>query len=255
MRLALTRDVSPGMERCELSHIARTPIDLEAARAQHAAYEQCLRDLGCRVHRLPSDDTMPDAVFLEDTAVVVDEFAVLTRPGAASRRGEVAAVAEALEPFRATAEIREPGTLDGGDVLRLGHTIYVGLSARSNAEGITQLGRHLAPHGYRVEGVVTHDCLHLKTAVTEAAPGLLVLNPAWVDGGMFPGYRVVEVDPGEPFAGNVIRVGNATICAAAYPRTRARLEAAGVATRALDVSEFAKAEGGVTCCSIILTVA
>lgn len=175
------------MERCELSHIARTPIDLEAARAQHAAYEQCLRDLGCRVHRLPSDDTMPDAVFLEDTAVVVDEFAVLTRPGAASRRGEVAAVAEALEPFRATAEIREPGTLDGGDVLRLGHTIYVGLSARSNAEGITQLGRHLAPHGYRVEGVVTHDCLHLKTAVTEAAPGLLVLNPAWVDGGMFRG--------------------------------------------------------------------
>lgn len=255
MRLALTRDVSPGMERCELSHLARTAIDLDLARAQHAAYEQCLRDLGCRVHRLPSDDTMPDAVFLEDTAVVVDEFAVLTRPGALSRRGEVAAVAEALEAFRPTAEIHEPGTLDGGDVLRLGHTVYVGISARSNEEGIRQLGRHLAPHGYRVEGVATRDCLHLKTAVTEAAPGLLVLNPAWVDAERFEGFRVVEVDPGEPFAGNVIRVGNATICAAAYPRTRERLEAAGVATRALDVSEFAKAEGGVTCCSIILTVA
>lgn len=252
MRLALTREVSPGMERCELSHLARTPIDLGRAAAQHTAYERLLTELGCRVHRLPSDASMPDAVFIEDTAVVVDELAVLTHPGAPSRRPEVAAVAEALEGLRPLARIEEPGTLDGGDVLRLGHRLFVGVSARSNRAGVAQLGRHLAPYGYQVEPVETHDCLHLKTAVTEAAPGLLVLNPRWVDRGAFDAVRVVEVDPSEPFAGNVLRVGSATICSEAYPRTRRRLEEEGVTVRALEVSEFAKAEGGVTCCSIIL---
>lgn len=251
MRIALTRDVSPGMHRCELSHLARAPIDLAEAVAQHAAYEQCLMELGCRVHRLPADDAMPDAVFIEDTAVVVPELAVITRPGAASRRGETAAVAPALAAYRSVAEIESPGTLDGGDVLRIGRTLYVGRAARTNTDGIAQLARLLAPFTYRVIAVDTHDCLHLKTAATEAAPGLVVLNPRWVDRGVFGAVTILEVDPDEPFAANVLRVGDTTICAAAYPATRAKLERAGVALRTVDMSEFAKAEGGVTCCSVI----
>ncbi len=252
MRIALTRDVSPAMERCELSHLERTPIDYGRALAQHAAYEQCLMELGCRVRRLPSDASMPDAVFIEDTAVVVDELAVITRPGAPSRRGETAAVKPALAAHRPVASLEGAATLDGGDVLRIGRALYVGVSARSNREGIAQLARLLKPWEYRVLPVVTRDCLHLKTAVTVAAPGILVVNPGWVDGDMFGSAELVEVDPGEPFAANVLRVGDTTICAAAFPRTLRRLEAAGVALRTVDMSEFAKAEGGVTCCSVIL---
>jgi dimethylargininase len=252
MRIALTRDVSPAIERCELSHLERSPIDYGRALAQHAAYEQCLMELGCRVHRLPSDASMPDAVFIEDTAVVVDELAVITRPGAPSRRGETAAVKTALAAHRPVASLEGEATLDGGDVLRIGRALYVGVSARTNHEGIAQLARLLNPWEYRVLPVMTRDCLHLKTAVTVAAPGILVVNPAWVDGDLFDSAKLVAVDPGEPFAANVLRVGDATICAAAFPRTNRRLEAAGVAVRTVDMSEFAKAEGGVTCCSVIL---
>ena len=251
MRIALTRDVSPAMDRCELSHLARNPIDQARAVAQHAAYEQCLMELGCRVHRVPSDASMPDAVFIEDTAVVVDELAVVTRPGARSRRAETEGVSTALTPFRSLAVIEAPGTLDGGDVLRIGRTFYVGDSARSNRDGIAQLGELLAPWDYRVVPVTTRDCLHLKTAATVAAPGIVVLNPDWVDRAVFGAVAVVEVDPAEPFAGNVLRVGEATISAAAFPRTIRRLEALGIDVRAIDMSEFAKAEGGVTCCSVI----
>jgi len=251
MRIALTRDVSPAMHLCELSHLARSPIDQDRAVAQHAAYEEYLRELGCQVHRLPAEASMPDAVFIEDTAVVVDEFAVLTRPGAASRRAETAAVAPALAQYRSLASIEAPGTIDGGDVLKIGKTLFVGASPRSNPEGIRQLGQLLAPWDYRVVPVVTRDCLHLKTAATVAAPGIVVLNPDWVDRTTFGSMETIDVDPGEPFAGNVLRIGDAVISAAAFPRTIRRLEQAGVHVRALDMSEFAKAEGGVTCCSVI----
>lgn len=251
MRIALTRDVSPAMHLCELSHLARSPIDQDRAVAQHAAYEQCLRELGCQVHRLPADASMPDAVFIEDAAVVVDEIAVITRPGAPSRRAETAAVASALARYRSLASIVGPGTIDGGDVLKIGRTVYVGSSPRSNPEGIHQLGQLLAPWDYQVVPVVTRDCLHLKTAATVAAAGVVVLNPDWVDRTTFGPIEVIAVDPAEPFAGNVLRIGDAVISAAAFPRTIRRLEQAGVDVRALDMSEFAKAEGGVTCCSVI----
>jgi dimethylargininase len=194
---------------------------------------------------------MPDAVFIEDTAVVVDELAVITRPGATSRRPETEAATAALGRYRALASIEAPGTIDGGDVLKIGRTLYVGASPRSNTEGIRQLGQLLAPWDYRVVPVVTRDCLHLKTAATVAAPGVVVLNPDWVDRTTFGSMELVDVDPGEPFAGNVIRIGDATISAAAFPRTIRRLEQVGITVRALDMSEFAKAEGGVTCCSVI----
>lgn len=251
MRLAMTRDVSPAMHLCELSHLARSPIDQERAVAQHASYEQCLMELGCHVHRLPSDASMPDAVFIEDTAVVVAELAVVTRPGAASRRAETGAVAAALTAYRSRAVIEAPGTLDGGDVLRIERTFYVGESARSNRDGIEQLGDLLAPFDYRVVPVATRGCLHLKTAATVAAPGVVVLNPDWVDRATFGAVEIIEVDAEEPFAGNVLRVGDTTISAVAFPRTIRRLEQHGIVVRAVDMSEFAKAEGGVTCCSVI----
>jgi dimethylargininase len=160
-------------------------------------------------------------------------------------------VAQALAHFRPVARIGAPGTLDGGDVLRVGRAIYVGLSVRSNAHAIGQLGDLVGPHGYTVQGVPVDGCLHLKSAVTEVAPGTLLLNPAWVDAGHFPGARTLEVDPAEPYAANAVRIGGGVVYPTAFPRTRARLEAAGIAVRAVDVSELAKAEGAVTCCSLV----
>jgi dimethylargininase len=190
-------------------------------------------------------------VFVEDTAVVVDEVAVLTRPGAVTRHAEVDAVAVALSPFRDLRWLGAPAMLDGGDVLQLGRVLYVGTGGRSNDEGVEQLANCLAPFGYEVRTVRTTGCLHLKSAVTLLAPELALINPAWVDPGAFDGVRFIEVDPSEPFAANVLPIGGAVICADAFPRTRGRIDAAGLETRAIDVSELARAEGALTCCSLI----
>lgn len=254
MLLALTREVSPALPACELTHLERSPIDTERAATQHRAYEHCLEELGCRVQRVAPAPELPDSVFIEDTAIVLDEVAVLAHPGAPSRRPEVAAVAEVLADHRPLLQIHPPGTLDGGDVLRIDRDLYVGASPRSNEAGAEELGACLASFGYRVHRVPFQGCLHLKSAVTLAADDLLLANPAWVDVRHFPGMRSMAVVPEEPFAGNVLRVGHALVCAAAHSATRARLERAGLTVVALEVSELAKAEGGVTCCSILLTI-
>lgn len=252
MPVAITRKVSPAIVRCELTHLARAPIDVERAAAQHEAYERTLAALGCAVVSLSEEPELPDAVFLEDTAVVVDEVAVITRPGAASRRAETASVATALAAYRRLATIEAPATLDGGDVLRLGRRLFVGVSGRTNAAGIAQLRAALAPYGYTVEAVPVHGCLHLKSAVTQVAPDAVLVNPAWVDAAAFPGFTPIPVDPGEPFAANALLLGNAVVYPEAFPATAAALAGAGVALATVDVSELAKAEGAVTCCSLIL---
>ncbi|MBN8734927.1 MAG: dimethylargininase [Xanthomonadales bacterium] len=252
--VAITRAVSRALEHCELTHLARRPIDLGLARHQHVAYEQALREAGCEVRQLAEQPWHPDSVFVEDTIVALDEGAVVTRPGAPSRRGEVASMAAALEGLRTLLRIQPPGTLDGGDVLRLDRVLYVGASARSNAEGIAQLGRLLAPFGYRVEAVPLRDCLHLKTAVTQVAADRLLLNPAWVDADRFAGWESVPIDPAEPHAANALRVGGAVIYPVSCPRTAAALRKLGIDVRSVDMSETEKAEGGVTCCSVILEV-
>mgnify|MGYP006290303993 CR=1 FL=1 len=249
--IALTRAVSPSIDRCELIHLAREPIDAGRAQRQHEAYERALEACGCTVHRLPVAPELPDAVFVEDAAVVVDEVAVMTRPGAASRRGEVESVAEALIRWRSLAWIRPPATLDGGDVLRVGRSVWVGLSSRTGLEGLDQLNRVLEPHGYSVRGVRVSGCLHLKTAVTDLSDGLLLVNPAWVDPAEL-GLDVVEVDPNEPYAANALRIGARVVYPEAFQRTAARIEGRGVELVRVDVSELAKAEGGVTCCSILV---
>lgn len=256
MLLALTRDVSASLADCQLSFVPRTGIDLALARAQHQAYCDALSALGCEVRVLPALDDLPDAVFVEDVALVLDEVAVLTRPGAPSRRAEVEPMAGVLAGFRPLLRITAPGTLDGGDIVRIGRDVYVGQAARSNAEGIAQLATLLAPFGYRVHGVATQDCLHLKSAVTAVADDTLLVQPAWLQSSevlpsVFAGYRLVEIDPTEEHAANAVRIGDTVVHPDCFPRTRERLERAGIAVSAVDVSELQKAEGAVTCCSLV----
>jgi len=248
---ALTRAVSDSIAGCELTHLERTPIDIERARAQHAAYVDALRACGCTLLAVPPAHELPDAVFVEDTAVVLDQVAVITRPGAPSRRAEVAAVADALARHRPVTRIAAPATLDGGDVLRVGRSLFVGASGRTNALGIAQLRTAVSPFGYEVVAVPLTGCLHLKTAVTPIGDEILLCNTDWVDPARFPGCHIVEVASGEPFGANALRVGSRVIYPAAFRSTAARLEAAGIGLVRVDVSELARAEGGVTCCSIV----
>jgi dimethylargininase len=249
--IAITRAVSDSLGDCELTHQERVPIDVARAREQHEAYEAALAELGCRVMQLSSADDMPDAVFIEDTAIVLDELAVLARPGAESRRGEVDVVAGMLWPFRRTVQIEAPGTLDGGDVVVAGRTIFVGRSSRTNDAGIAELEAICAPAGYVVHPVVVRGCLHLKSAVTALSERELLVNPAWADTTQFRRYDIVEVAKGEDGAANVARIGDALLAAAAFPRTNELLESRGHHVVTVDLSEFAKAEGAVTCCSLI----
>lgn len=249
---ALAREISPSMEDCELSFLARSPIDVERARAQHRAYLSCLTELGARVVALPAEPYLPDAVFVEDTAVVVDEVAVVTRPGAVSRRPEVISVAESLMRYRSVEFMDEPATLDGGDVMHVGRTLYVGRTARTNADGIEALRRALAPHGYAVRAVSVDGCLHYKSGCSYVGQNTVLANPAWVDTGEVEGLEVIHVDPDEPWAANTVRLGGTVLVSAAAPATRARLEARGFRTRALDIGEIEKAEGGLSCMSILI---
>lgn len=252
MTIAITREISPRFAECEITHIARTPIDLDVARAQHGAYVKALWDLGCKVIELPAEPDLPDSVFVEDTAVILPEAAVITRPGADSRKPETESIVRALTPLINLIRVHEPATVDGGDVLVLGKKIYVGLSTRSNHEAIDQLSEILREHGYSVTGIELHDCLHLKSAVTRVDDKNLLINGNWVDPGCFGKFEFIEVDPSEPHAANCLPINDSIIFPTAFPETRARLEERGYKVVPVDVSELAKAEGAVTCCSLII---
>lgn len=251
-RVAITREPSPTIGRCELTWLPRRTIDVDLAREQHRRYEGCLEGLGCRIRRLPAAPELPDAVFVEDTAVVLDELAVIARPGAESRRPETASVEEVLRECRELARIEAPATLDGGDVLRLGRRVWVGLGGRTNGAAMEQMRRRLEPLGYRVDAVDFDGCLHLKSAVCRVREDGVLLNPAWVDPAAFDGVGRTEVDPREPYAANVLAISETLVFPAAHPRTRQRLVDRGANVVTVDVSELAKAEGGVTCCSLIV---
>ena len=252
--IAITRAVSRSLARCELTHLERHPIDIDLARQQHATYEQALRDAGCDILQLAELQDFADSVFVEDTVIVLDTVAVLTRPGAASRRGEVESMSAAVSPYRERLQIQAPATLDGGDVLRLDRVIHVGASARSNNDGVEQLRRLVTPFGYSVMAVPMRGCLHLKSAVSRVAHDLLLVNPAWVDASRFPGYRAIIVDPSEPFAANAAWVGGRVVYSTSFPRTAKLLRDAGIDVLPVDMSETEKAEGGVTCCSVIFDI-
>lgn len=254
MKIAITRAISPRFNECELTHLARTPIDLALARVQHQQYEDALRRLAVQVISLPAEPNLPDSVFVEDTAIVLPECAVITRPGANSRKPETDSIARALAPYRALHHIQPPGTLDGGDVLVLGKTLYVGLGTRSNQSAIAQMQDFLTDYGYIVSGVPIHGCLHLKSAVTQVGRNTLLLNPAWIKPEHFHGWRVIEVHPDESAAANAVWVDDVIIYPSHYPKTQQRLAAAGIRMEVVDATEVAKAEGAVTCCSLIFDV-
>ena len=253
MTIAITRDVSPRFNECEITHIDRTPIDVEIARTQHHEYVKALASIGCEVLELPAEADLPDSVFVEDTAFILDEVAVITRPGADSRKPETESIIRALSPHRSLVQVTAPATVDGGDVLVLGKNIYVGISTRSNAAAIHQLQELLAVYGYKVTGVEMHDCLHLKTALTKVDNTTVLINPNWVDTFHFKDLNWIEVDPSEPFAANCLPVNGHIVYPTSFPKTRAKLEAHGCRICAVTVDELAKAEGAVTCCSLIIS--
>jgi dimethylargininase len=251
MLTAITRAVSPGIVKCELTFMDRQVIDLPKAIAQHHAYEQLLEKLGARVISLPAEPELPDSMFVEDPAIVLDELAVIFPLGTESRRPEAALLAQALGKFRRLEYVTLPGRIEGGDILRVGRKVYVGLSQRTNSEGIRQLKAILAPHKHEVVPVKVRECLHLKSAITYLGRNTLLANSAWFDARPFTGYEWVDVAPEEPHAANALTIHDTVIFPASFPRTRALIEAADFPVVTLDISELQKAESGLTCSSLL----
>ena len=251
MLTAITRAVSPAILNCELTFMQRQPIDLSKAREQHRAYEQLLEKKGARLISLPAEPALPDSMFVEDPAIVLDGLAVILPLGTKSRQPEAESLAKALAPFRKLAYIAAPGSIEGGDVLRINRTLYVGLTTRTNSEGIRQLGEILAPNNYKVVGVTVTGCLHLKSAVTYLGRNTLLANRPWFDATPFAGYDWIDVAPEEPHAANALALADTVIFPASFPRTRAKIEAAGFHVTPIDISELQKAESGLTCSSLL----
>ncbi len=243
--------MSSSINDCELSFHARQPIDVAKATAEHEAYKACLAEPGIRMVSLPAEPALPDAVFVEDTAVVVDEVAIITNMGAVSRRPEAESVAAALARFRPLKFITEPGTLDGGDVMRVGRSVFVGLSRRTNRAGIEQLGKLLQAYNYEVHPIEVKRCLHLKSGCSYLGENTIVVNRSWIDAEPLREFELLDVPEGEPAAANALLVSDLVIMPASFPGTRSLFEKRGFRIQSVDVSELQKAEAGVTCCSVI----
>jgi dimethylargininase len=246
----MVRPVSPRLAEAEVTHVARRPVDVDRARRQHEAYRALLAELGLDVVAAPPAPAHPDGVFVEDTVVVVDGLAVLTRPGASTRRGEVATVAPLLTARGLrTAEVTAPATLDGGDVLQVGETVFVGRSTRTSAAATARLRALLTPLGRRVVPVDVTGALHLKTAVTALPDGTLLAVPDRIDVAALGGH-VVAVP--EPAGANVLVVDRTVVVPASAPATADLVADRGWPVRTVDVSEFERVEAGVTCLSVLL---
>jgi dimethylargininase len=239
------------MNECVRTYVEQERIDVARALEQHEAYRATLARCGANVHVLDVNRDCPDGVFIEDTAVVLDEVAVVTSMGTASRRSEPDGIARALERFRPLERVVAPATLEGGDVLRVGETLLVGRTSRTNAAGIAALTAIARPRGMRVVGVAVRGCLHLKSACTALPDGALLVNRAWLDDGDLHGFALVDVPAEEPDAANVALAGGVVCISAAHPRTAEALARRGFRVETIDLSEFAKAEGCTTCLSLI----
>jgi len=255
MLTAITRQVSARMADCELTYLHRAPIDFSRAISQHREYERALERLGATVVSLPSLADQPDCVFVEDPAIVLDEIAVITRMGAQARRGESESLAIELARHRPLLRMREPATLDGGDVVRMEKTLLVGLSKRTNEEGVAQLRWMIKPFGFRVVSVPVAGCLHLKSACCAVSEDTVLANRNWLDTEAFSAFRILEVAAEEPDAADVLPIGGQVLIPAAFPRTARVLRQAGFTPQAIDVSELQKAEAGVTCMSLVFQAA
>jgi dimethylargininase len=253
--VAITHVPSPHMERCERSYVAPVPVDYGRALRQHDRYCDVLRQCGAEVRTLDVNQPLPDCAFVEDTAIVLEEVAILASMGTESRRGEPAGIAPELRRYREVCPVELPATLEGGDVLPVGRTLLVGLSSRSNQAGVAALEALVRRFGYQVLSVPVRGCLHLKTACTALPDDVLLVNPDWVDVQALRGFSWIRVPDEEPWAANTARIGTSVCLSADHPQTARTLAAMGLAVRSIDVSEFAKAEGGVTCLSLVFDVA
>lgn len=251
MLTAITRRVSPCIHNCQLTYLPRQPIDVRKAARQQEAYERLLADLGLRVISLPAEPDLPDAVFVEDTAVVTDELAVLTTMGSALRRPEAESISQILAKYRLVQSINGAGMLDGGDVVKTGRTLFVGVSRRTNRRAVVQLREILEPYDYVVKAVEVNGCLHLSTGCGFIGQNTFLANSSWIDVSAFDGYDIVDVSTTEPWAANALRVGNHVLISASCPQTAARVRERGFSVIDVDISELEKAEGGLTCLSLI----
>ena len=250
--VAITHVPSPNMHSGERTFVEdNSDVDYELSLRQHAAYRAALEKCGAEVVILDVNRTMPDCVFVEDTAIVLRELAVMMSPGAESRRAEPAGIEPALRQYREVKRIKRPATIDGGDVVVAGRSVYVGESQRTNADGILALRETLAPFGYSVTGIPVHGCLHLKTACSALPDGRFLVNPDWIDVSPLPQSQLLRVPSDEPWAGDVLAIGNDIIFADTFPQTGELLAGFGFGTLPVAVSEFAKVEGGVTCLSLV----
>jgi len=252
---AFTRPPSRRLSHCELTYLTAEPIDFDLASVQHRDYENALRWAGADVIRLPRLDPYPDSVFVEDSAIVLDDLVLITRPAMSSRRGEAAEMAADLASYSSLNNMQR-GRLDGGDVLRVGQCLYVGQSTRTDRGGLKELRRQLEPKDWKVKPVSVSACLHLKTAVTliEAkgnGQSTLVLNPDWVDCSQLPDLPRVVADSREPFGANVLAIADRVIVPASSPRTSESLAKQGFNLLEVDIGEFEKAEAGLSCMSLI----
>ena len=195
--------------------------------------------------------TMPDCVFVEDTALVLDELAIMMSPGAESRRGEPAGIEPALRQFREVKRIARPATIDGGDIVVAGKTIYIGESSRTNEAGVRAMRDILGPFGYTIVCVPVHGCLHLKSACSALPNGQFLVNSDWIDTSPLPAGTLVEVPEHEQGSGDVLVIGQQIIVSDAFPATIQCLSDLGFECVPVSLSEFAKAEGGVTCLSLV----
>ena len=252
MLKAITRAVSRNIGRCELTFRRRECVDYDKARGQHEAYCHLLRRLGVEVLNLEACDALPDCCFVADTAVMLDELAVIASMGAPSRRGEISAVEKILSLHHQISRIEPPATLDGGDVVRLGKELFVGCSSRTNAEGIESLTRIVQPFGYLVTPVAVTGSLHLTTGCSALDEETVLVNPCWIDDRPFKRFRVLRAFEEEPWAASTMRVGTRVCVEAHSPRTLQMVARHAVAdVEVLDISEFRKAEGSLSCLSIL----
>ena len=251
MLVALTHIVSPLIEDCELTYVERSPLDYDKAAAQHEAYCRALERCGAKVVKLTANAALPDSCVVEDTAVVTEDLAVLSSMGTASRREEPAGVEKEIGKYRDVERVQLPAMIEGGDCLQTGKNVFVGVSCRTNRAGVAELERLLKPRGYRVTPVEVKSCLHLKTACTFINDETLLANPRWVDLAPFRNYNIISVPEDEPWAANAVRVNGSVCLDVGSPQAAELVSRVHDSVETVDISEFRKAEGSLTCLSIV----
>lgn len=251
--LALVRDVPDSFASAVTGTPPNPPLSAALAREQHTAYVAALEMGGYGIERVETDEAHPDCLFVEDVAVVVGEHALVTRPGHASRRGEVDAVADVLDRHVRLHRVQAPATIDGGDVLVIGRRVFVGLSTRTNVQGIKALAAIAEPQGYSVTPVPVGSVLHLKSGLSAVDDETVLWHPRACERDRLSRLRVVEVPGDDPEAANVVRLADGRILVGSHHTATAQVvEGLGVEVVSVDVSEIARADGGLTCMSIRL---